>query len=212
MEGGSGVGSTGASSGGGGATSAAPPKGASSFLEESAVRRAEPEDCATVLRFVHALAHFHNMPDAVQITLEELENAMFKSNPREMWAFLATIRRRDNAKALVAAEEVPAGMVTFHYRYSAALAGRILYIEDLFVSDECRGRGLGVALLRAVSEQALRNCCRAIQYKVHKDNTGAKKLYIKNGAVDLSEAGDVRLFHFDRDSRFPRPVEKIRSR
>ncbi|KAL1428334.1 hypothetical protein MTO96_002721 [Rhipicephalus appendiculatus] len=133
---------------------------------------------------------------------------MFKSNPRELWAFIATIRRRDATKALVAAEESPAGMVTFHYRYSAALNGRILYIEDLIVSEEHRGRGLGVALLRAACEQALRDCCRAVQFKVHKDNKGAQRLYLKNGAVDQSEAGDVRLFYFDRDSRFPHSEEK----
>ncbi|XP_037512782.1 diamine acetyltransferase 1-like [Rhipicephalus sanguineus] len=196
----------------GGAKAKAPAEGSPTLQEESAVRKAEPQDCATILRYVHALAHFHNMPDAVHIDLQQLEHAMFKSNPRQLWAFIATIRRRDTAKALVAAEESPAGMVTFHYRYSAALGGRILYIEDLIVSEECRGRGLGVALLRAACEQALRDCCRAVQFKVHKDNKGAQRLYLKNGAVDLSEAGDVRLFYFDRDSRFPHPEEKEKAR
>ncbi|XP_075743875.1 diamine acetyltransferase 1-like [Rhipicephalus microplus] len=195
-----------------GAQAKAPAEGSPALQEESAVRKAEPQDCATILRFVHALAHFHNMPDAVHIDLQQLEHAMFKSNPRQLWAFMATIRRRDATKALVAAEEAPAGMVTFHYRYSAALGGRILYIEDLIVSEEHRGRGLGVALLRAACEQALHDCCRAVQFKVHKDNKGAQRLYLKNGAVDQSEAGDVRLFYFDRDSRFPHSEEKDKAR
>ncbi|KAH7960372.1 hypothetical protein HPB49_019007 [Dermacentor silvarum] len=200
----------------------APAEGPSTYREESAVRRAEPRDCPTIMRFVHALAHFHNTPDAVHINLQQLEHAMFKSHPRELWAFLATIRRQDTGKAMVEAEEAPAGMITFHYRYSAALGGRILYIEDLFVSEECRGRGLGVALLRAACEQALRDTCRVVQYKasfgrilriaVHKDNKGAQKLYLKNGAVDKSEAGEVRLFFFDRDSRFPPLEEKEKAR
>ncbi|XP_037271746.2 thialysine N-epsilon-acetyltransferase [Rhipicephalus microplus] len=142
-----------------GAQAKAPAEGSPALQEESAVRKAEPQDCATILRFVHALAHFHKMPDAVYIDLQQLEHAMFKSNPRQLWAFMATIRRRDATKALVAAEEAPAGMVTFHYRYSAALGGRVLYVEDLIVSEEHRGRGLGVALARAACEQALHDCC-----------------------------------------------------
>ncbi|KAH6932564.1 hypothetical protein HPB50_007609 [Hyalomma asiaticum] len=199
----------------GGAPAKAPAEGAATFQEESAVRRAEPQDCATIMRFVHALAHFHNMPDAVHIDLQQLENAMFKSNPRHLWAFLATIRRRDTGKALVAAEEAPAGMVTFHYRYSAVQGGRILYIEDLFVSEEYRGRGTGrrtayfSASYGAVYVYAKRDMAGL---QVHKDNKGAQRLYLKNGAVDQSEAGDVRLFFFDRDSRFPHSEEKEKAR
>ncbi|XP_077535641.1 diamine acetyltransferase 1-like [Haemaphysalis longicornis] len=171
--------------------------------EESAVRPAELKDCPTVLRLVHALANFHKMADMVNINLEQLEHAMFKSQQPKLWAFLATVRRRDAGGTLVSAEEAVVGLITFHYRYSAALGGRILYMEDLFVSEEYRGRGLGVGLLRAACDQALKNKCAALQFRVHKDNESARRVYFKYGAADLSEAKQIRLFYFDKNSCFP---------
>lgn len=81
-------------------------------------------------------------------------------------AFMATKRHRTDGGPLVAAEEVLVGMATFHFRCSGSTFERIVYLEDLFVLPEHRGKGLGLALLRAVIEEGLGRGFDVLQLKV----------------------------------------------
>lgn len=168
------------------------------ILEEVAVRRAVVSDCEVILGFVRALAEFHGMRGAVTIEVPELRNVMFETQPPGLMAFMATKRHRTDGGPLVAAEEVLVGMATFHFRCSGSTFERIVYLEDLFVLPEHRGKGLGLALLRAVIEEGLGRGFDVLQLKVHKNNLAARRMYLGHGAVDMTESASWKTFLLEK--------------
>src|SRR5579884_4313981 len=98
------------------------------------VRFATEADCPLLLQLIRELAVFERAPDAVVVTEEDLRRHGFGPEP----AFEAIV-------AFVDGE--PAGAALFHTRFSTWLGRPGLYLEDLYVREPARGRGVGRRLM-----------------------------------------------------------------
>lgn len=143
------------------------------------IREANAADCPQMLELIKELAAYENAPDEVTVSMEEFIDAGFGDVP--VWeAFVA-----DVAGQLV-------GMSLFYVRYST-WKGRRLYLEDIIVTAQMRGKGIGGLLF-----DATRELCRARQYcgmvwQVLEWNEPAINFYKKYGASFDGEWVNVSL-------------------
>lgn len=138
------------------------------------IRPARATDVATILRFVRDLATFEREPDAVEATEAMLEDALFGPHPA--------------AEAVIAeAPDGPVGFALVFHNFSTWTGRRGLYLEDLYVTPEARGRGVGAALLRHLAALALDRGCARFEWAVLDWNAGAIAFYRKLGAVGLED-------------------------
>jgi len=96
------------------------------------------------------------------------------------------LREQPNALVLLAfADEEPVGIAVCFFGFSTFKARRLLNIHDLAVIPECRGQGVGPALLRAAEEHARRAGCCKLTLEVQDDNTRARAVYQRFGFEDF---------------------------
>ncbi|WP_308993226.1 GNAT family N-acetyltransferase [Mariniflexile litorale] len=147
------------------------------------IRKAEKEDMPQVLLLINQLAHFENEPDAVEVTLKDLENDGFNESPAFM-CFVAEVNNKVEGIAIV-------------FNRFSTWKGKILHLEDLIVNESMRGLGLGTALLDEVIKYGHQLGVKRINWEVLNWNKPAIALYEKKGArvlqdwcvVHLSEEG-----------------------
>lgn len=102
-------------------------------------------------------------------------------------AFLASvetlIERPDTEYLLGAPDDdaPPAGVAQLRYRYGVWMAAEDCWLEDVYVREEVRGRGLGDALVEAALRRARRRRCRRVELDVDEDNIDALRLYERHG-------------------------------
>jgi GNAT superfamily N-acetyltransferase len=146
----------------------------------TAIRRATAADVAQILAFIRALAAFERAPDAVVATEEGLLRDGFGPNPY----YSCLIAEHDGQ---------PAGFALFFYNYSTWMGRPGIYLEDLFVLPEFRGRGIGKALLQRVAAVAVEKECGRLNWAVLDWNTPAIDFYRAMGAEFMDEWRLVRL-------------------
>jgi len=137
------------------------------------IRPATPQDVALILRFVRELAEFEREPDAVKATEESLNHALFGERSAE-----AVIAEQDGE---------PMGFALFFHNFSTWTGRKGLYLEDLYVTPEARGSGVGTALLRHLAGIALDRDCGRFEWAVLNWNTPAIDFYTAMGAESLDE-------------------------
>jgi len=112
------------------------------------IRTAVKEDVPLILEFVKGIAEFENLSHLVTATEETLKESMF-GEKRYAEVFFAEL------------DGVPAGFTVFFHNFSTFVGKQGLYIEDIFVKPEFRGRGIGKAMfLHCVKLAKGRNCGR----------------------------------------------------
>jgi GNAT superfamily N-acetyltransferase len=132
------------------------------------IRPAAIHDVALLRTMIRELADYEHELDLVDITEDDLARDGFGKNPR----FRAVIAEWD---------EQPAGYALF-FGYYSTWAGRGLFLEDLFVRQAFRSRGIGKALLAAVARIAVEEHCYGIHWEVLDWNQKAIDLYTQLGA------------------------------
>jgi GNAT superfamily N-acetyltransferase len=121
------------------------------------------EDVPALLELVRELAIFEKEPDAVVVSVDELEKDGFGSNP--LYGFF--VAEIDNEIV---------GISHYYYRYST-WKGKCLYLEDLIVTEKHRGKGIGKALFQRTIDKAKADKCRKMNWQVLDWNTPAIDFY-----------------------------------
>jgi GNAT superfamily N-acetyltransferase len=132
------------------------------------IRPATIDDAALLRTFIRELAEFERLLEFCVIEAADLARDGFGPDPK--------------FRALIAEwEGKPAGYALF-FGYYSTWVGPGLYLEDLFVRSQYRGKGIGVALLAAIARIALQEKCWAIRWEVLGWNEKAIELYRSLGA------------------------------
>jgi GNAT superfamily N-acetyltransferase len=135
-----------------------------------AIRFATVADVSTVLHFIRSLARYETLEDEVVADEAALRATLFGERP---------------AAEVVLAElaGAPVGFALFFQSYSTFLARPGLYLEDLFVETEARGRGVGLALMSALARIAVERNYGRFEWTVLDWNQPAIDFYTSLGAV-----------------------------
>lgn len=128
------------------------------------VRRAEPRDVASILHLIRALATFEREPDAVRATEASLTETLFGASP-QVFAHVAED------------EGTIAGIAVWFLNYSTWTGRPGLYLEDLVVDEELRGRGVGRLLFGALAKEAAARGCARVDWAVLDWNEAAMDFY-----------------------------------
>src|SRR5438067_3331056 len=137
-----------------------------------AIRAAADADVPLILQFIRDLAEYERLSHRVVATEERLRASLFGS-PRF-------------AEVIVGEEDgVPVGFALFFHNYSTFLGQPGIYLEDLFVDPQMRGRGVGKALLAHLARLAKERGCGRLEWAVLDWNTPSIEFYKSLGAVPL---------------------------
>ncbi len=142
-------------------------------------RLANIQDMPRVLELIKELAIFEKEADAVEISISDLENDGFGVYPK-FTCFVLEI------------DAIIQGIALVYPRYST-WKGEVLHLEDLIVSETCRGKGLGTLLLDAVVKHAKQLGVKRVCWEVLDWNEPAIKFYESKGANVMRDWNVVQL-------------------
>ena len=135
---------------------------------------ATASDVPAIYELVRALADYERLAHEVVATEDDLRNGLF--GPRSF------------AEVLLAKnEDTTVGFALFFHNYSTFLTRPGIYLEDLFVLPEERGRGYGKALLTALGRLAVERGCGRLEWSVLNWNEPSIQFYKSLGAVGMNE-------------------------
>lgn len=138
------------------------------------LRFATEADTGLIFAFIQALADYERLAHAVVTDEAGLRKSLFQG--------------RKVAEVVIAEyENQPAGFALFFHTYSTFLGKPGLYLEDLFVQPELRGRGIGRALLTCLARIAVERDCGRLEWSVLDWNEPAIGFYQQLGAQPLEE-------------------------
>lgn len=141
--------------------------------QELQFRFAERSDIPLVLTFIRALADYEHMLNQVVADEATLEDWIFDKQKAEVLF------------AVKSGREV--GFALFFHNFSTFLGRAGLYLEDLFVLPECRGKGYGKALLKKLAAIAVERRCGRLEWWCLNWNTPSINFYRSLGAVPMDE-------------------------
>jgi GNAT superfamily N-acetyltransferase len=144
------------------------------------LRRATATDVPAILSLIRALAEYEREPDAVVASEADLLRDGFGARP----SFEVILAEVDGGAV---------GMAFYFFSYSTWRGRPCLYLEDLFVLPEHRGKGIGLALMRALAREALERHCPRFVWQVLDWNQPSIDFYESLGAKVLREWLTVRL-------------------
>ena len=143
------------------------------------VRKAEKSDMPSVLNLIRELATFEKEPEAVIISVEDLERDGFGEHPL-FHCFVAEV------------DEEIIGIALYYYRYST-WKGKTIHLEDLIVKASKRGTGAGIALYSEIIKQGKLDNVKRIEWAVLNWNTPAIEFYKKSGAKHFTDWDVVQM-------------------
>lgn len=136
------------------------------------IRKATKDDIPKILELIQGLADYEKEPDAVDTTAEDILRDGFAENPL-FYVLMGEI------------DSVVQGFALYFYNWSTWKGRPSLFLEDLFVVPECRGKGLGVALLKHLAQLAYEKKCRRMEWMCLDWNQPARDFYESIGAKSL---------------------------
>ncbi len=144
------------------------------------MRPAEDADVPLVLYFIKELAAYEKLSHEVVVTEAALRDALFGARPmaETVLGFYA---------------DEPVGFAVFFHNFSTFLGRPGLYLEDLFVKPEMRGKGFGRTMLAYLAKVARERNCGRLEWQVLDWNDAAKAFYRRLGAESMEEWRTNRL-------------------
>lgn len=133
------------------------------------IRPAVAADTPLILQFIRDLSVYERMEDEVEADEGQLRRSLFGERPA--------------AEVLIAeVDGRPAGFALFYHNFSTFVGRPGLYLEDLFVAPELRGRGIGRRLLARLAAIAVERGCGRFEWSVLDWNEPAIRFYVGLGA------------------------------
>jgi GNAT superfamily N-acetyltransferase len=138
------------------------------------------DDLSLILQFIEKLAEYEKLRDMCVASEDKLRVTLFGERPA--------------AEVLIASvDDEPVGFALFFHNYSTFLAQRGVFLEDLFVNPEARGRGVGRALLSRLAQIAIDRDCGRLEWFVLDWNDLAISFYRSLGALPMDDWTMFRL-------------------
>lgn len=142
-------------------------------------RSAQREDTGLILSFIKALAEYEKMADEVIATEELLEEWIFD---------------KGKAEVLFAEEDgIPVGFALYFHNFSTFLGRAGIYLEDLFVLPEFRGKGYGKSLFKKLAATAVERGCGRLEWWCLDWNQPSIDFYLSMGAQPMDEWTSYRI-------------------
>lgn len=143
------------------------------------IRKAERKDCALILEFIKGIARYEKMEDQVEATVEQLQQQLFD------------MHRSEVIFAMEKGREV--GFALFFHNFSTFVGRSGLYLEDLYVLPEHRGKGHGKSLFMELVRIARERRCGRMEWVCLNWNQSSIDFYLSMGAEPLNEWTTYRL-------------------
>jgi len=157
------------------------------------IRTATAEDIPLILRFIKDLADYEKLSHEVTATEDILRRNLFTE--------------RKTAEVLLASEgETYVGFAVFFHNFSTFVGKPGIYLEDLFVKPEFRGRGYGKALIAYIARLAQERDCGRFEWAVLNWNQPSLEFYRSIGAVPMKEWTVQRLTREGIDALATQPL------
>ena len=148
--------------------------------ENYMIRPAELDDVPEIFVLIKELAEYERLLHEVVATEEQLGETLFGEN--------------SNVEVILAYKENQVlGFALYFHTYSTFLGRQGIYLEDLFVREFARGKGIGQALLQRIASYALEKGGGCLEWSVLNWNESAISFYKKMGAVPLDEWTTYRV-------------------
>lgn len=144
------------------------------------IRPAGREDVPLVLTFIRDLARYERLEHEVSASEAELQEALFGA-------------RRYAEVVFACDRDEPVGFALFFHNFSTFKGRPGIYLEDLFVRPEARGRGIGKLLLAYLARTAIERNCARLEWAVLDWNEPSIGFYRSLGAVPMDEWTTFRL-------------------
>ncbi|RDV24239.1 GNAT family N-acetyltransferase [Alteromonas aestuariivivens] len=144
------------------------------------IRPATPEDAGQILDFILELAIYEKARHEVEATVEDIKASLFAPN-----ATAHCVICEESGQAI--------GFAVYFYNYSTWQGRNGVYLEDLYVSQQHRGKGAGKALLHYLANHAVEHNCGRFEWSVLDWNTPAIEFYQSLGAKPKDEWIGYRL-------------------
>ena len=148
-------------------------------MQELTFRQAEEKDAGLILYFIKQLAEYEHMSDEVVATEELLREWIFEKKKAEV------IFALENGEAV--------GFALFFHNFSTFLGRAGIYLEDLFVLKEHRGKGYGKALLKKLAQTAIERGCGRLEWSCLDWNTPSIDFYLLLGARRMDDWTGYRM-------------------
>lgn len=148
-------------------------------LDKLVIRDAKESDIKVLLNLIKEIAEYEKMSDQVIATEETLRESIFKNNRAN-----ALILEVDNKEI---------GYCIYFYNFSTFIGRSGLYIEDIFIKKEYRGRGFGNEIFKFLAKKAKDEELKRIEWSCLNWNEASIKFYKSLGAIPMDEWTVYRL-------------------
>lgn len=148
-------------------------------IENLKIRETTEEDCGLILSLIKEIAEYERMSDQVVATEEGLKESIFENNRAEV--------------VVLELDEKAIGYALFFYNFSTFIGKSGLYLEDIFIKKEERGKGIGKEVFKFLVKKAKEEGCKRMEWACLDWNEPSIKFYKSLGAVPMDEWTVYRL-------------------
>ncbi|MGG7142403.1 N-acetyltransferase family protein [Clostridium nigeriense] len=148
-------------------------------IENLKIRETNEEDCELILSLIKEIAEYEKMSDEVIATEETLRESIFHNNRAEV--------------VILELDKKPIGYALYFYNFSTFVGRSGLYLEDIFIKKEARGRGIGKEVFKFLAKRAMEQGCKRMEWACLDWNEPSIKFYKSLGAVPMDEWTVYRL-------------------
>lgn len=148
-------------------------------IDNLKIRETNEKDCELILSLIKEIAEYEKMSNQVIATEETLLEYIFKNNRAEV--------------VILELDKNPIGYALFFYNFSTFVGRSGLYLEDIFIKKEFRGRGIGKEVFKFLAKKAREEGCKRMEWVCLDWNEPSINFYKSLGAIPMDEWTIYRL-------------------